>query len=358
MKKHALLAIALFTFLACSKDETVAIQEPEIMDSELGSDFRKVDFSYTDVQDGIQYVNNTPGVQSLNSASNGINGQHWVYKSPSTSNQEIGFSVLYAEACESGPCDVILFLHGSNGTENSGATLFFDYYLENKSDQPRAFIFANGISEIDSGNGHPWQLREENGKTLNSPKQLVELIGAIVEDSTLFPFMKKDMNHWSVTGFSAGASGVMGTYMDPIFQNNAKYQPKHIFPLGGWMTDSLYKYFDFDGGLAQVTSCDSSELELIIANHLEDDVDCTGAKQYQSKEFLVDHFTTKEVPFTYLGLTDEGLPCEMGDGNNPVHSVKFYLRNSIPNSIQNVSCIEATYLEMYQVLGDMLYRDY
>lgn len=357
MKTPLIFLLVGCIIVSCSSDDLVPIEEQEFL-TDLGAGFRKVDFSYEDVQDGIQYVNNTPGVQTINNESNGIKAQHWVYQSPSTSGQEIGFSVLYSEECEGSPCDVVLFLHGSNGSENSGSTLFFDYYIENKADMPRAFIFANGISEIDSGNGHPWQLREENGKTLNHAKQLVELIGGIVEDTALFPFMKTDMNHWSVTGFSAGASGVMGTYMDPEFMNNEKYQPKHIFPLGGWMTDSLGNYFDFDGGFQLVKDCQDADVELIIANHIEDDVDCVGAKQYQSKEYLVDHFSAKEVSFTFLGLTDESVPCEQGEDSNPVHSVKFYLRNSIDEAFQNVTCIDGTYLEEYEVLGDLLFRDY
>ena len=350
--------LILFVLLSCSNDDGKIELVKDSDSMLLGSNFRKVDFSYTDVQDGIQYVNSTPGVQTINSTPNGVKGQHWVYQSPSTLGQEIGFSVLYSDECENSPCDVILFLHGSKGSENSGSSLFFDYYIENESDVPRAFIFANGISEIDSGNGHPWQLREENGKTINHPKQLVELIGGIIEDPSLFPFMKSDMNNWSVTGFSAGASGVMGTYMDPEFLNNKEYQPKHIFPLGGWMTDSLGDYYDFDGGLQLVKNCDESDVELVIANHIEDDVDCVGAKQYQNKEYLVNHFIEKEVSFTFLGLTDEKVPCEQGAENNPVHSIKFYLRNSIPDALKNVTCKDTTYLEEYEVLGDLLFRDY
>ncbi|MGI9550102.1 MAG: hypothetical protein ACR2MT_02790, partial [Aurantibacter sp.] len=91
---------------------------------------------------------------------------------------------------------------------------------------------------------------------------------------------------------------------------------------------------------------------------VEDDVDCSGAKQFSSKEYLVSHFTDREVPFTFLGLTDESVPCEQGSDSNPVHSVKYYLRNSIADAIKNVNCGDTTYLENYEVLGDLLYRSY
>ena len=358
MRNLSLFLAMMFALASCSGDDSQQFVEEET-DVQLGTDFRKVDPSYSDIQDNIQYVNNTPGVQTINKAQNGIKGQHWVYRSPSLNDQEIGFSVVYSEACENSPCDVILFLHGSKGSENSGSTLFFDYYKDNESDKPRAFIFANGIyapdSPIASG---VWKSRQMNGLSFDHPKQLVELIGGIIEDPSLFPFMKTDMNHWSVTGFSAGGSGVLGVYMDPIFMNNVKYQPKHVFPLGGWMTESLGSYYDFNGGLDLVKGCGEADLELIIANHIEDDVNCAGAKQYNSKEYLVTNFVEKEVPFTFLGLTDQGMPCEPGTDSNPVHSVKFYLRNSISNALKNANCSDTTYLGNYEVLGDLLYRSY
>ncbi|MEX0291302.1 MAG: hypothetical protein AB3N14_19520 [Flavobacteriaceae bacterium] len=359
MKTIQLFCYFLLTaiLLSCSDDDVESTQE--LIADDLGTNFRQVDYNYSDHQDGIRYVNATTGVKIINDAPNGIKGQHWVYKSPSLQGQEIGFSVVYSSACEGTPCDVILFLHGSEGSENSGSTLFYDYYIENEADKPRAFIFANGIyapeSPIESG---VWKSRSLNDLTFNHPQQLVELIGGIVDDPELFPFMKTDMNNWSVTGFSAGGSGVMGAYMDPAFDSHKQYQPKHFFPLGGWMTDSLGKYYDFDGGLTLLESCDNSDLELIIANHIEDDVDCKGAKQFQSKDYLVGNFTAKDVPFTFLGLTDEGLACEQGTDHNPVHSVKFYLRNTIDGAIKNVNCGDTTYLEAYEVLGDLLYRTY
>ena len=359
MKNHKYLLVILLFSLVCACNNDDSSDEPELLAQSLGFDFRKVDFMYTDHQDGIQYVNATPGVQSIHNAPNSIKAQHWVYKSPSLEDQEIGFSVVYASECENSPCEVILFLHGSEGSENSGATLFFDYYAENKSEIPRAFIFANGIyapnSPISSG---VWKDRAYEQKNLDHPQQILELLGGIVEDDSLFPFLTRDMANWSVVGFSAGASGVMGIYMDDGFNQNSQYMPMHYYPLGGWMTDSLHDYFDFTDGLNSLKDCDNNGAELILANHLEDDVDCEGAKQFQSKEYLVEHLLANEVPFTYLGLTDEGVPCELGADHNPVHSVKFYLRNSIATSIQNVNCEDADYLENYEVLGDLLYRSY
>jgi len=359
MKKLLYLILTAVLLISCSSDDDNINKEQESEGTDLASDFRKVSFNYEVHEDGIQYVNATPGVQNADGNPNGMKGEHWVYKSPSLQNREIGFSVLYSEGCEGSPCDVILFLHGSKGNENAGSTLFFDYYKENETDKPRAFIFANGIyapeSPIPSG---VWKKRTKDDLIFDHPKQLVELIGGIIEDPGLFPFMKEDMNNWSVTGFSAGGSGVMGVYMDPIFAQNEKYQPKHAFPLGGWMSDSMNSYFDFVGGLELLKNCSAEDLELIVANHLADDVDCVGKKQFNNKDYFINSFSNKEIPFTYLGLTNDVAPCSEGADHNPAHSVKFYLRNSLDDALKYTTCKDTTYLQEYKVLGNLLFRDY
>ena len=359
MKKLPFIIFLFVVSCACSSDANAIDLGQGPDQTIIATDFREVGFNYEVHEDGIQYVNATPGVQKVNANSNSMKGEHWVYRSPSLQNREIGFSVMYSKACVNSPCDVILFLHGSKGSENAGSTLFFDYYEENESDRPRAFVFANGIyapdSPIASG---VWKKRTNGDLVFDHPKLLVELIGGIVEDPNLFPFMKTSMQHWSVTGFSAGGSGVMGVYMDPHFATNSNYQPKHALPLGGWMSDSMNAYFDFVGGLEFLEDCLNEDLELIVANHLADDVDCVGKKQFNNKDYFVSNFTARDIPFTYLGLTDEVAPCALGSDHNPAHSVKFYLNNAIRTALKNTNCQDTTYLDAYEVLGDLLYRDY
>lgn len=346
-----------------NQDPTSQLKEPipQVM-PQIGHDFRQVGFNYEVSDDGFQVVNNVPGVKSIHLDNNGITGEHWVYQSPSLQNTEIGFSVLYSDACLGAPCEVVVFMHGTSGTENSGATLFFNQYLNNNTDKPRAFIFANGIfAPTVPGKTPVWRTREQNGKNYNHPKQLWELFGGIMSDQNLFPFMKKDKNSWSVIGFSAGASGALGVFMDPIFVNYRQFQPKHIFPFGGFMTETLYKFMDFDQGMALWETCsDNSDVDLIIAMHMEDDVDCAGYTVYERSPWLRNRLKASNVPYYFLGLVNDiGDPCLPGhQGHNKLHSVKKHLNSLTAPAFKEGGCGVPGGLGAVTRLDDLLYREY
>lgn len=344
------LISVLFFLASCSKDDSIQTNEDK-PNFEIGHSFKQVAHTYENIStNGVQYVNQTLGVQ--NNISNGYTGDHWVYQSPSLEDQEIGFSIVYPENYNGEPLDVVLFLHGSNGTENNGASLFFDSFITNFSETEKVLIFANGI--YNSNAPGVWKLREMEGRTFNHNFQLIELISGIIENDTLFPFAKKTTQDWSVVGFSAGGQVTLGMYMDPIFIENPKYQPKNIMPLGAWASN-YSDYLDFEEGLEMLPEC-GTEIELTIVNHVLDDVICGNNIQYEQKTGLLNKFDSKNIRYTYLGLQDEATPCEPGEAN-PIHSVKFYLRNQISNTLKDITCRDASYLDNYTVLGNILFGE-
>jgi len=357
MKKFPKFTITLtvcFIFIfSCNKDDTIP-DEQNITELEIGLNFRQVGHNYEDISpNGVQYVNSTPGVENI---SNGYTGEHWVYESPSLDGQEIGFSVVYPENYNGDPLDVVLFFHGSNGNENNGASLFFDSFNNSFSSTQKVLIFANGIYAPNTpGSTGVWKLRTIEGHDINHNFQLMELIAGIVESDTLFPFAKKTMQNWSATGFSAGGQITLGLYMDPIFIENPKYQPKNILPLGAWASN-FPDYLDFDSGLDLLQEC-ANDIELTLANHVLDNVTCSGNFQYPQRTWLFNRFDPKNIRYTYLGLQDDTPECQPTDTSNPVHSIKFYLRNQISNSIKDITCRDLSYLDNYTLLGNILFGE-
>ena len=324
---------------------------------DLGYDFRKVTHEYSSIEDGVQFVNSSALGNQFTNEDNGYIGQHWVFKSPSLNDKEIGFQFIRPDFESDEEFEVVLFLHATGGSESTGYSLFMESYLGTFNDKPRILIFANGIyAPTQPGNTSVWKKREINGLSFNHVEQLMELIGGLIENSDLFPNMTTSMENWTVTGFSAGSQISMALFMDPLFLENPQYRPKTNVPQGIWPSDLLYDYYDFDGGLELLNPCDD-EVILHIANHVLDDVDCVGFKQYDRRDWLMSRFDEKEITYNYIGLRDDpGEICGEGSDNNPTHSVKFYQRNLLENSSIENGCLGGDTVQGAVLFGDLVFN--
>lgn len=360
MKKLTVLLLQFAILLSCSKEYPSGIKEPEVHEEAphiLGYDFRQVSHEYEDHTDHIYYVNQTPGIQSAG-------GQHWVFTSPHLQGQEVGFAVISHPDCFFGDCDVILFLHGSNGTENTGSVNFYKNYYNQHRTKPFVFIMANGIG---AEQGHHmgtlvWSERL-NRSTLDTLRPLVvlkELIGGLIEDrQNQFGFITKDIARWTAFGFSAGAAGCMGIYAHREFLANS-FQPSRIFPFGGWINPtSLDKYFDFTSGYERILNENLTSPELVIANHIQDDVDCEGYTTYERVVPFMRRMAAAAIHFTFLGATktvDD--PCVVrddGSRSNRTHSSSFYLNQELADAELILSGTKPKNLELSTYYGEILF---
>ena len=309
--------VILFTFISCT-DESIDVDiPPYTVPFETGHTFRKVSFQHE----------NEPLVNRINPPEF-VHAEHYVFKSPSHNNQEIGFSMVTSQSFNKGNNKVFVFLHGQGGHEGAGFSQYIPYLAQSGDIQDDAvYLLLNGIT----ANGGSWKIKDE----YNPIQAVGECLAGLME-SEAFSHLSSDPDDWTVIGFSMGGRAAMGIALNPEFLDWHRI-PHNIFPMGSWLSvENMNEMIDFSATINDLESHFSRGLNISVINHV---LDRGGDNSLSLKADVSDLFLQNlnsngfDIPNFHLSEPRAGCTSEapqIDDCN--VHVLQFYLQHMVGSS--------------------------